>query len=85
MRIPAESLVSIEGTGDLVRFAVVLAALAGLAALVSKLAGLGYSTAQLTAAGRAAIQLTIVGSLILNPPTLFCEAFAKCVRGGGLG
>ena len=24
-------------------------------------------------------------SLILNPPTLFCEAFAKCVRGGGLG
>ncbi|HMT31521.1 MAG TPA: ABC transporter permease [Dermatophilaceae bacterium] len=64
MRIPAESLVSIEGTGDLVRFAVVLAALAGLAALVSKLAGLGYSTAQLTAAGRAAIQLTIVGSLI---------------------
>jgi len=24
-------------------------------------------------------------ALSLNPPTLFCEAFAKCVRGGGLG
>ena len=55
---------SIEGTGALVRLAIVLAALTGLAALVTRLAGLGYSRAQVTAAGRAAVQLTIVGSLI---------------------
>ncbi|MBK8757693.1 MAG: ABC transporter permease [Actinomycetales bacterium] len=64
MHIPAEALVSIEGTGALVRLAIVLAALTGLAALVTRLAGLGYSRAQVTAAARAAVQLTIVGSLI---------------------
>ena len=64
MHIPAEALVSIEGTGALVRLAIVLAGLTGLAALVTRLAGLGYSRAQVTAAGRAAVQLTIVGSLI---------------------
>jgi len=35
------------------------------------------------------LKMTTVGwfgsVLNLNPPTLFCEAFAKCVRGGGLG
>ena len=40
-----------------------------------------------TGSPRALLALfaVVLVPLILNPPTLFCEAFAKCVRGGGLG
>jgi len=62
--VPAQGLVSVDTTGDLVRLAIVLTALVALAAAVSRAGGLGYARAQVTAAGRATGQLAVVGTLI---------------------
>ncbi len=64
MRVPAESLVSIDGTSSYVRLAVVVVLLTLLAALVQKVGGLQFARADLTAATRAVLQLAIVGAVI---------------------
>lgn len=64
MRVPAESLVSIDGTSSYVRLAAVVVLLTLLAALVQKVGGLQFARADLTAATRAVLQLAIVGAVI---------------------
>jgi putative ABC transport system permease protein len=64
MHVPAESLVSIDGTSSYVRLAVVVVLLTLLAALVQKVGGLQFARADLTAATRAVLQLAIVGAVI---------------------
>ncbi len=64
MRVPAESLVSIDGTSSYVRLAVVVVVLTLLAALVQKVGGLQFASADLTAAARAVAQLAVVGAVI---------------------
>ncbi len=64
MRVPAESLVSIDGTSSYVRLAVVVVLLTLLAALVQKVGGLQFARADLTAATRAVLQLAMVGAVI---------------------
>ncbi len=64
MRVPAESLVSIDGTSSYVRLAVVVVVLTLLAALVQKVGGLQFAGADLTAAARAVAQLAVVGAVI---------------------
>lgn len=64
MRVPAESLVSIDGTSSYVRLAVVVVLLTLLAALVQKVGKLQFARADLTAATRAVLQLAIVGAVI---------------------
>ncbi len=64
MRVPAESLVSIDGTSSYVRLAVVVVLLTLLAALVQKVGKLQFARADLTAATRAVLQLAMVGAVI---------------------
>jgi len=64
MHVPAQGLVTVDSTGDLVRLLIVLAVLVGQAALVTRWGGLRLARAQLTAAVRATAQLAVVGSVI---------------------
>lgn len=61
---PQASLVQVDGVSGYLRLALVVALLAGLAALVNHLGGLGHGRADLRAAGRATVQLAVVGLLI---------------------
>ena len=64
MHLPAESLVTIDGTGSYVRLAIVVVALTLLAALANRVGGLQFARADLTAAARAVVQLAVVGAII---------------------
>ena len=62
--LPSAALVSVEGTGGLVRLAVVVVACAGLAAALNRWGRLGHARDDLVAAARATVQLTLVGLVI---------------------
>lgn len=62
--VPADALVTVDGVGGYVRLVVVVALLAGLAALVTHLGGLDLARADLQAAARATAQLALVGVVI---------------------
>jgi len=64
MQPSAGGLVNVEGTGGLVRLAVVVVVCAGLAASVSRWGKLGHGRDDLLAALRASVQLVVVGLLI---------------------
>lgn len=64
MRLPLESLVSIDGTPGYLRLSVLVLGLALLAALVNRLGRLDHAGASLRAAGRATLQLAAVGVVI---------------------
>ncbi len=58
------SLIQVDDTSGYVTLAVLVAALAGLAALVNRLSGLGHARDDLVAAARATLQLAVVGLVI---------------------
>ena len=62
--LSGQALVSVEGTGGLLRLAVVVVLCTGLAALVNVRGGLGHGRADVVAALRATVQLTAVGLVI---------------------
>jgi putative ABC transport system permease protein len=62
--VPSVALVSVEGTGGLVRLAVVVAVCAGLAAALNHWGRLGHARDDVVAAARATVQLTVVGLVI---------------------
>ena len=62
--LPSAALVSVEGTGGLVRLGVVAVAGAGLAAALNRWGRLGHARDDLVAAARATVQLTLVGLVI---------------------
>lgn len=64
MRVPTAALIDIQGTGGLVRLAVVVAAFTALAVVVNRVGRLGHGRADLTAAARATLQLSAVGLVI---------------------
>lgn len=64
--LPAATLVSIEGTGGLVRLALVVVVCASLAALINHWGRLGHGRDDISSALRACLQLGVVGLLILG-------------------
>jgi len=60
----SQPLVSVEGTGGLLRLAAVVVVCTGLAALINVRGGLGHARDDLVAAGRATLQLALVGLVI---------------------
>jgi len=62
--LPSAALVSVEGTGGLVRLGVVVVVCAGLAAALNRWGRLGHARDDLVAAARATVQLTLVGLVI---------------------
>lgn len=64
MRLPSESLVSIDGTAGYVRLAALVAGVALLASLVNRLGRLDHARDVLLAAARATLQLGVVGLII---------------------
>ena len=62
--LPSAALVSVEGTGGLVRLGVVVVVCAGLAAALNHWGRLGHARDDLVAAARATVQLTLVGLVI---------------------
>ena len=61
---PAESLVSVDGSGGLVRLAIVVVVCTGLAAIINRWGRLGHGGDDVLAALRACLQLGVVGLLI---------------------
>ncbi len=61
---PEGALVSVSTTGDYVRLAIVLAAIAVVTAVVCRAGGLSTGWAQVTAAARATLQLALAGTVI---------------------
>ncbi len=66
MSAPAATLVSVQGTGGLMRLAIVVVICASLAALINRWGQLGHGRDDLSAALRACLQLGVVGLLILG-------------------
>jgi putative ABC transport system permease protein len=64
MSLRADTLVSVQGVGGLVRLAIVVVVCAVLAALVNHWGHLGHGRDDLSAALRASLQLVVVGLLI---------------------
>jgi putative ABC transport system permease protein len=64
MRLPADSLVSVEGTAGYLKLAVLVTGLALLASLVNRLGRLDHAGDILLAAARATLQLATVGLVI---------------------
>jgi putative ABC transport system permease protein len=62
--VPSVALVTVEGTGGLVRLTVVVAVCAGLAAALNHWGRLGHARGDVVAAARATVQLTMVGLVI---------------------
>jgi len=62
--LPGQALVSVEGTGGLVRLALVVVVCTGLAALLNVRGGLGHGREDVVAALRATLQLGVVGLVI---------------------
>ena len=61
----SNALISVDGSGGLVRLAIVVVACAGLAAVVNRWGRLGHGRDDVVAALRACLQLGVVGLLIL--------------------
>jgi len=62
--LPGQALVSVEGTGGLVRLVLVVVVCTGLAALLNVRGGLGHGREDVVAALRATLQLGVVGLVI---------------------
>ena len=62
---PAEALVSVDGSGGLVRLTIVVVVCTGLAAVINRWGRLGHGGDDVLAALRACLQLGVVGLLIL--------------------
>ena len=62
--VPAAALVTVDDAAGYVRLVLLVAALAGLAALVNRLGGLQHAREDLVAAARATVQLALVGVVI---------------------
>ena len=58
------SLIQVDDPSAYITLAVLVAALAGLAAVVNRLSGLGHARDDLVAAARATLQLGVVGLVI---------------------
>ena len=66
--LPAEALVTVDDAWGYARLVLIVAFLAGAAALVNRLGGLQLARADLTAALRATVQLAAVGVVIAVVP-----------------
>lgn len=62
--VAADALVTVDDTAGYVRLVLIVAVLAGLAALVNRLGGLQLAREDLVAAARATVQLALVGVVI---------------------